>query len=176
MDATSVFQETFGRMPDLVSAVVDGLDEDALAHRIDDEANSVAWLVWHLTRVQDDHLAAAAAALRWERFTDQVYAGGFAERFGLPFASEAVGYGQSSDEVAVVQAPAKLLVKYHAAVHARTVEVLDAVGAHEWAAVVDEHWDPPVTLLARVSSVLGDVTQHVGQAAFVRGVVERAVS
>ena len=176
MDATSVFQDAFGRMPDLVSAAVDGLDEAALTHRIDPDANTIAWLVWHLTRVQDDHLAGAAAALGWDTMTDQVYAAGFAERFDLPFDVGAVGYGQSSDEVAAVRASPELLLDYHAAVHARTTDVLAAVRADEWATVVDERWDPPVTLLARVSSVLGDVTQHVGQAAYVRGVVERSTT
>ncbi|MEO7058447.1 MAG: DUF664 domain-containing protein [Lapillicoccus sp.] len=175
MDATSVFRETFGRMPDLVSAAVDGLDEDALTHRVDDKANSIAWLVWHLTRVQDDHLAGSASALGWDGFTDQVYVvDGFASRFALPFDDSAVGYGQTSDEVASVRAPATLLVDYHAAVHKRTVAFLDAVAPAEWDLVVDERWDPPVTLLARVASVLGDVTQHVGQAAYVRGVVRRS--
>ena len=176
MDAMSVFQDAFARMPDLVSAAVDGLDEAALTHRIDPEANTIAWLVWHLTRVQDDHLAGAAAALGWDTMTDQVYAAGFAERFDLPFDSHAIGYGQSADEVGAVRVSAELLVDYHAAVHARTIALLGAVGTDEWATVVDERWDPPVTLLARVSSVLGDVTQHVGQAAYVRGVVERAAA
>lgn len=163
-------------MPDLVSAALEGLDEAALTHRLDPEANSIAWLVWHLTRVQDDHLAGAAAALGWDTMTDQVYAAGFTERFDLPFDSAAVGYGQSRDEVAAVRASAGLLEDYHAAVHTRTVHFLGAVQPDDWATVVDERWDPPVTLLARVSSVLGDVTQHVGQAAYVRGVVERAAS
>lgn len=175
MDPSTVFRELFDRMPDLVAAAVDDLDVEALAHRVDPEANPVAWLVWHLSRVQDDHLAGAAAALGWDRLTDQVWVSdGFADRFDLPYDIGTVGYGQSSDEVGRLRVPGDLLLGYHGAVHARTQEFLDTVAPGEWDTVVDEHWDPPVTLLARVASVLGDVTQHVGQAAYVRGLVERA--
>jgi hypothetical protein len=39
--------------------------------------------------------------------------------------------------------------------------------------VVDEAWDPPVTLGVRLVSVIDDCAQHAGQAAFVRGIVLR---
>ena len=39
--------------------------------------------------------------------------------------------------------------------------------------IVDTSWDPPVTLGVRLISVLSDDLQHAGQAAFVRGVLER---
>ncbi len=39
--------------------------------------------------------------------------------------------------------------------------------------VVDERWDPPVTLGVRLVSVVNEVNQHVGQAAYVRGLLER---
>jgi hypothetical protein len=38
---------------------------------------------------------------------------------------------------------------------------------------VDDYWDPPVTLGVRLVSIISDDLQHVGQAAFIRGVIER---
>ena len=35
--------------------------------------------------------------------------------------------------------------------------------------MVDEHWDPPVTAGVRLVSVIGDALQHLGQAAYVKG-------
>ena len=59
---------------------MDGLSDDDLAWRPDPEANSIAWLVWHLTRIEDDHVAGVAG-------TTQVWDDdGWADRFGLPFA------------------------------------------------------------------------------------------
>ena len=39
--------------------------------------------------------------------------------------------------------------------------------------VVDTRWDPPVTLGVRLVSVVSDTLQHVGQAAYVRGILLR---
>jgi Protein of unknown function (DUF664) len=169
MTATNdLLVDAFDRIRTGVHSAVDGLDENELAVRLDADANSIAWLVWHLSRVQDDHVAGLAG-------TEQVWAAdGWAERFGLPFGSGAMGYGQSSDEVGAVRGvSAELLVGYFDAVHAATVRVLRALTDADLARVVDQNWDPPVTLAVRVVSVLNDDLQHVGQAAFVRGVVLR---
>ena len=61
----------------------------------------------------------------------------------------------------------------NAAVHARTVEYLGGLTDDDLARVVDRSWDPPVTLGVRLVSVISDDLQHVGQAAYVRGVLER---
>src|SRR3954454_842210 len=110
----------FGRVRDAVHHVVDGLSADDLAYRVDPEANSIGWLVWHLTRVQDDHIADAAGI-------DQVWmAEGWVERFGLPFEAGEIGYAQSSEEVGQVRvASPELLTGYYDAVHQQT---LDFVG------------------------------------------------
>jgi hypothetical protein len=151
----------------IVHAALDGIDEQALFGRIDPESNTVAWLVWHLTRVQDDHVADAARR-------EQIWhAGGWVERFDLPLEPDATGYGASPDDVAAVRADRSLLVGYHDAVHAASVDYLSGLGGADLNAVVDPNWDPPVTLGVRLVSVLSDDLQHAGQAAYVRGVLER---
>lgn len=180
--ATAVFLDGFGRQPELVEAALDGLSEDELAHQIAPDANTVAWLVWHTARMQDVQIAGLAQALgrpEASGVTEQVWtAGGFREQFDLPLHSSDgrygdMGYGDSPEQVAAVRAPAELLTAYHGAVHQRTVDVIASLVNEEYAAVVDEQWDPPVTALVRLVSVLDDAAQHLGQAAFVRGVIER---
>ena len=166
-----VLVDAFGRIKEEVHSVVDGLSVEQSVYRIDPDANSIAWLVWHLTRVQDDHIADAAGI-------DQVWTTqGWADRFGLPFAPEAVGYGQSSAEVAAVRVDSlDLLTGYHDAVHEQTVQYVRDLADADFERVVDERWDPPVTLGVRIVSVVSDALQHVGQAAFVRGVAERSAA
>jgi uncharacterized damage-inducible protein DinB len=167
MTVAELLRDLFDRVASDVHGAVEDLDLDALTHRVGGTANSISWLVWHLTRVQDDHVAEVAG-------TEQVWtAGGWAERFALPFDDGAIGYGQSSDEVAVVRADADLLLGYHDAVHARTLQYVDGLVDGDLDRVVDRRWDPPVTLGVRLVSVADDDIQHAGQAAFVRGVVER---
>jgi hypothetical protein len=165
--ANDVLIDGFGRVRESVSEVVDGLDEEQLRFRPDEGSNPVAWLVWHLTRVQDDHVADVAGS-------EQIWtAGRWVERFRLPFDVGATGYGQSPEEVGQVRATAEMLAGYHDAVHNATVDYLATLQDADYERVVDERWDPPVTLAARLVSVLNDTTQHVGQASYVRGLLGR---
>ena len=165
--ANQLLIDGFDRVRDTVQQAVEGLDEDRLAFRPDPDANSVAWLTWHLTRVQDDHVAGVAGG-------EQLWTvGGWVERFGLPFDVGAIGYGQTSQEVGRVRAGAELLIAYQDAVHRSTVDYLATLEDADYARVVDDRWDPPVTLAVRLLSVLNDTTQHAGQASYVRGLVDR---
>jgi uncharacterized protein DUF664 len=126
-------------------------------------------LVWHLTRIQDDHLADAA-------HTEQVWTSqGWVGRFGLPFDPMATGYGHRADDVAAVQVDSgELLVGYHDAVHQQTIRYLSQLKEADLVRIVDRSWDPPVSLGARLVSVIADDLQHAGQAAFVRGILQRS--
>jgi uncharacterized damage-inducible protein DinB len=167
MRSADLLVDGLGRVAESVHGAVEGLDPGQLAWRADAKANSIAWLVWHLTRVQDDHIADVAGQ-------EQVWtAGGWAERFGLPFDPSDIGYGHSSDDVAKVQSDAELLTGYHDAVREQSVSYLANLTDQELDRVVDENWDPPVTLGVRLVSVLNDDLQHAGQAAFLRGLVSR---
>jgi hypothetical protein len=165
--ATDVIIDGLNRVKDNVHAAVEGLSRTELAERLDPEANSIAWLVWHLTRIQDDHVADVAG-------TTQVWiSDGWAGRFALPLDNHDHGFGHTPKQVAQVVADAEMLVWYHDAVHARTVDYVQGLGDVDLARVVDRRWDPPVTLAVRLVSVVDDGAQHVGQAAFVRGILER---
>ncbi|MFE2375289.1 DinB family protein [Streptomyces sp. NPDC059398] len=167
MNTADVLADAFDRVQESVHEAVDGLPAGDLAAQLDSGANSIAWLVWHLARVQDDHVADAAGK-------EQVWlAQGWADRFGLPFTDTETGYGQSAEQVAQVRADAALLTGYYDAVHEQTVEFVRGLDDAALDRVVDEAWSPPVTLGVRLISVIGDDMQHVGQAAFVRGALER---
>ncbi|MBB6628002.1 DUF664 domain-containing protein [Nocardioides sp. KIGAM211] len=165
MTPAELLTDAFERIVEGGRAVVADLDDDQLAHRPSPDANSIAWLVWHLARVQDDHVADVAGT--GQVWTDE----GFRERFDLPFEAGDIGYGHSSDDVGRVRAGADLLAAYLSAVHARTVAHLAGLSEADLDRIVDERWDPPVTLGARLVSVVNDDAQHLGQAAYVRGLL-----
>jgi hypothetical protein len=164
--ATELLVDALDRVHEGVHAVVEGLDRAALTHRLDPDANTIGWLVWHLTRVEDDHLAGVAGS-------DQVWHDGWFDRFGVPFGRDEHGYGHTSEQVAAVDVDGDLLVGYHDAVHSRAVALVRSLTDEDLARIVDERWDPPVTMSVRLVSVVNDCSQHLGQAAFVRGVLER---
>lgn len=174
MSSAELLTDAFGRIRETVGAVVPGLTPAQLAERLDADANPISWLIWHLSRVQDDHIAAAFGV-------EQVWTdGGWAARFGLAADSVEIGYGHTSGRVAEVaakiSAAGELLVEYHEAVYEQTIAQVSAITDADLSRVVDKSWTPPVTLAVRLVSVVNDATQHVGQAAFIRGVLRRAAS
>jgi hypothetical protein len=163
--AQNILVDAFGRVRELVSDLTEGLTDQIATYRPDPEANSIAWLIWHLTRIQDDHVADLAQVEQvWPEWRD---------RFGLPFGKWATGYGQGPKEIAAVRASGELLGQYHGAVHQLTLRYLDGITPAELDRIVDTRWDPPVTAAVRLVSVIGDTLQHLGQAAYVRGLAER---
>lgn len=168
MTSAELLVDAFGRVRENVHGAVAGLSQEELAARVEPGANSIAWLIWHLTRVQDDHVAEVAGI-------EQVWtAAGWAKRFELPFDDAATGYGHGSAEVAELgDVSAELLIGYFDAVHAQTVDYVSKLVDADLPRIVDTRWDPPVTLGVRLISVVDDDIQHSGQAAFIRGLLLR---
>ncbi|GAA3351915.1 DinB family protein [Amorphoplanes nipponensis] len=167
MDPSELLTEAFGRLPALVRSAVEGLSPERLRTPPAGGANTIAWLVWHLARIQDGYLAELTGR-------EQVWVGGDrAQRFGLKPDPDDNGYGHTAAQVLAVRPEsATVLVDYYEAVHQRTLSYLAGRTADDLDRVVDESWDPPVTLGVRLVSILNDDLQHVGQAAYVRGLLE----
>ena len=166
--STELLSEAFSRISAVVHSALRGANLETLTYQVDPGANTMAWLIWHLTRVQDDHVADLLDR-------EQVWtAGGWVDRFALPFDSGATGYGQSTEDVVAVRAGADLLGDYYDAVHARTIDYLSTLTEADLPRIVDTSWDPPVTLAVRLVSILSDDLQHAGQASYLRGLAIRA--
>ncbi|MFD3512818.1 DUF664 domain-containing protein [Streptomyces sp. NPDC058657] len=166
MRTHDLLAEGFGRIGEVVHEAVDGLSPEQLAQQPRVGANTVGWLVWHLTRVQDDHISEVAD--REQAWT----ADGWADRFGLPLDTADTGYGHTAEQMASVRVPsAAELLGYYDAVQARTLAHLATLGEKDLDRVVDKAWNPPVTLGVRLISVLSDDLQHAGQAAYARGLL-----
>jgi Protein of unknown function (DUF664) len=177
MTSAGLLVDAFDRIRSTVGQTVADLDSGQLARRVAPDANPVGWLVWHLIRVQDDHVAAAFDV-------PQVWsAGGWATRFGLRASSMETGYGHTSEQVDAISAGiaaagmpgADLLAEYHDATYEQTVALVSGITDADLDRVVDRFWRPPVTLGVRLVSVINDDMQHAGQAAFVRGILHATV-
>jgi hypothetical protein len=159
-----LLRDSFTRLIEHVDDLTDGLTDEVSFFRPTAQANSIAWLIWHSARVQDLQLCDIAGIEQvWTR-------DGWGDRFGLDLAGNDHGYGHGPDDVGKVRAPADLLAGYYHAVHKVTLEYIASVTAEELERVVDTHWTPPVTASARLVSIIDDCAQHLGQAAYVRGI------
>jgi uncharacterized damage-inducible protein DinB len=166
VNVSDLLIETFDRLSDLVRSAVEDLTPEQLRWSPAPGANSIGWLVWHLTRVQDHHIAELLDQ-------DQIWVSGdWARRFGLDPAPSNTGYGHSPEQVTAVRPDsADVLIDYYDAVAGRTRELVRGLNPEDLDRVVDKRWDPPVTLGVRLVSVANDDVQHVGQAAYVRGLL-----
>jgi hypothetical protein len=166
MDIASLLLETYGRIPPLAEAAVDGLAEEQLCAAPGPDANPIGWLVWHLARVQDHHVAELLG-------TEQFWVSGdWARRCGLAPDPSNTGYGHSTAEVRTVRPEGPgVLLDYLAVVQARTTAMIEGLAPDDLDRVVDRRWNPPVTLGVRLVSVADDCLQHLGQAAYVRGLL-----
>ena len=167
MNSAEVLTDAFTRIRGIVARSVDGLSPEQLTARPNGEANSIAWLVWHLTRIQDDHVAEVAGKKQiWLKE-------GWYERFALPLDPADHGYGHTSEQVATVRPESgDLLIGYHDAVYEQTVRYLQNLLDADLDRVVDTSWNPPVTLGVRLVSVISDDLQHAGQAAYAAGLLK----
>jgi hypothetical protein len=167
MDVAALLTELYGRIPPLAERAVGGLPPERLAESPGPGRNTIAWLVWHLARVEDSHIAELGVG-------DQLWAtGDWAGRMGLAADPRDTGYGHTPEQVAAVRPPdGDVLLDYLDAVSARTDEYLAGLSPDDLDGVVDRRWDPPVTLGVRLVSVADDCLQHAGQAAYVRGLLE----
>jgi hypothetical protein len=159
-----LLRDAFTRLIEHVEELTDGLTDEMAFYRPTATANSIAWLIWHSARQQDVQVSAIAG-------TEQVWLReGWVDRFALDLPREDMGYGHSPDEVGRVRPSADLLAGYSHAVHKATLAYIASVTPSELSRVVDEHWDPPVTASVRLVSIVDDGAQHLGQAAYVRGI------
>ncbi|MDQ1306539.1 MAG: hypothetical protein QG671_2371 [Actinomycetota bacterium] len=166
--ARGLLTDGFSRTADALPHLLADLSPADLLWQPDPGSNSIAWLTWHLTRVQDDHLAGVGRV-------DQVWSTqGWADRFNLPYPRASIGFGQVAAEVAAFGvSDRELLLGYHAATQAMTRDVLAAMDHADFDRVVDERWDPPVTAAVRLVSVVDDTAQHTGQIGYLRGLLQR---
>ena len=168
MEANEVLIESFSRVSEHVHGVLAGIDDEWLTRTPIAGVNPIGWLIWHIARGQDIQIAMLAdGEQEWVK-------GNWAPRFGLESDPWNMGYGHTPEQVASVQPESvQVLLDYYDATWARTRTMLEDATTADLDRVVDENWDPPVTMGVRLVSIIDDDVQHAGQAWYLRGLFER---
>ena len=162
--AQELLRDSFTRLIEHVDDLTDGLADEVASYRPSAQANSIGWLIWHSARVQDVQVCDIAG-------TEDVWTrDGWVDRFGLDLPRDDTGYGHRADDVGKVRASAQLLAGYYHAVHDMTLEFVKTQSDADLERVIDRRWDPPVTASMRLVSIVDDCAQHLGQAAYLRGI------
>jgi len=166
MESSELLVQAYSHITRVVHQAADDLSQDQLAYRPEDGSNTIAWLVWHLTRIQDSHLS-NVTQLEDAWLTEE-----WSDRFGMP-GSATIGFSDGPEEVAAIRPPRAILLGYHDRVVGRVLDYLPTVDTDELDRIVDTNYDPHVTAGVRLVSVIQDNLQHAGQARYLRGMIDR---
>lgn len=165
MNVTQALLDSFARITDNLPGVIDGLSLDELLWAPTPESNSIAWLAWHIGRCEDLQMAHIAGS-------EQVYTQGWSDKFALPYSDDDLGYGHTPEQVqAFAITDPSLLTDYYAATAARTREIIATLSEDDLDAAIPN--DPyQATVGTRIISIINDITQHLGQVSYLRGVID----
>ena len=149
---------------DMVNAAVEGLDDELLRRRPNNDSNSMSWLIWHMTRVADRFIHS-----RLQDGQQLWVADGWAAKFGMEANPDDIGMGWSNEQAAAWRTPPRpVLLGYYAAVNAAALaflQTLDAEGQQR------EITGPagPQTVGEALGVLVWDNVVHGGQVAYLRG-------
>ena len=156
------------RVQETLTRVLDGLTMEHLLHRPTSDSNSIAWLTWHLTRVQDHHISDLAG--RPQAWVSE----GWHAKFNMPPQPLNTGTGHTPEQVAALRPPnIGTLLEYHNTVFERSKTYLETVTSAGLDMVLNEpQFQPLPTVGVRLVSVINDGAQHSGQAAYLKGLIQ----
>jgi len=169
MEGAALIADALGRVNGILHRSLKGAPAGMLCRMPAPHANSMAWLAWHLTRVQDDHISDLAGL-------PELWASeGWRARFGMEPDDEETGQGHTFKQVAAFKVKAaRVLLAYQDAAFERSKAYLAKVRPADLDRVIDEpQYDPMPTVGVRLVSIVSDNTQHAGQVTYLRGLFER---
>ena len=167
MELNEFIADALEKEQELLAEALDGLTPEELTWRAGPEANPIGWILWHMLRVEDMwfQFFIQRKLEIWER-------DGWNEKFGLPTRDN--GFGHTQEQVA--QFPAldlAELLRYGAAVRAGTLEYLQNLTADDYA-VVPREQRPEMSVGAICRQIVGELYQHQGHIAYLRGLLRAA--
>ena len=169
MDRTTRFaRDVLDRNEAILFAALDGLTSAQLHEQPGPDSNPIGWLMWHLSRVQDNHVSAMEGS-------EHVWVAQlWYEQFGRDDDPGDRGRGHSSEQVAEFRSPdVETLLAYYQAVRSRTDAFLDGLGEADLdRAVPNLAGDGTVPMHVRLEMTLVDNIQHSGQIAYLRGLLK----
>ncbi len=158
----------YGRVLEVLDKALSGLTQDDLNQQPHPDCNSMGWLTWHLTRVQDDHIADLMGEEQlWVR-------DGWHAKFNRAPEPKDIGFGHSSEDVASFKSPdIETMLEYHRAVLERSKRYISTLSTADLKRELNEPWFQPLpTVGVRLVSIMSDSLQHAGQVAYLRGLLK----
>ncbi|MFC2045637.1 DinB family protein [Chloroflexota bacterium] len=165
MECYELLTDGYGRILTALENAVKGLTQDDLNWQSGKDCNSIGWLAWHLTRVQDTSIANMMG-------DEQLWIkDGWHAKFNRPANTNDTGFGNTPEDVAAFKSPeAQVFIDYNKAVLERTKRYFLTLSTADLDRELNEpQFQPLPTVGVRLISVLADSLQHIGQMGYIRG-------
>ena len=169
MTLNDFIEDAFRVEHEFLMEAVQDLTSEELAWRPGPEANPMGWILWHMLRVED----------MWFQFfiqrqTEIWEKDGWNEKFGMPTRDNGFGHTQEQVDNFPVLDLAELL-RYGDSVRAETLAYLKGLLPEDFD-VVPREQRPEMSVGAIFRQVIGEVYQHQGHIAYLKGLVRSSKS
>jgi len=145
-----------------IEQLSEDVTDEQFFHQPTSDTNSIAWLVWHLSRWRDRVSALVAGE------TQVWISEGWAQRFGM--AEERTGLGDTPEQVSSFRVPRDQVLGYAASAHRAIVERVLKIPPEQFDQEVESAYGDRRPVWRLMAGVIGDSTEHVGQINYLRGI------
>lgn len=164
MKTSGFILDTLDRMQNALTAAVDGLSSQEMTWRPGEEANSIGFTLWHQLRCEDVFVQGMIQQKPQVWVSEKWY-----EKLNLPENPQDVGYGYTAEQVAAFPVPElEDLLEYAEATRGQTVGYVKAMSAESLDKVTHTPFGE-LTIGQVFAILLCEITQHIGQIAYLRG-------
>ncbi|MFC2060072.1 DinB family protein [Chloroflexota bacterium] len=165
MECWQLIVDTYERSSQALERALEGLTQDDLNQQPNPDSNSMGWIVWHLTRIQDRAIADLTGEEQlWIKDT-------WHSKFNRPADPQDVGVRHMPEDLAAFKSPdVQTLLAYHQAVlqvSKRYISNLSQTDLDRWLG-----HPRYATVGARLVVLISENLQHAGQVAYVHGLLK----
>lgn len=166
MNSNEILVDAAHRPVESAKQLLDGISLSLVNKMPDDKHSSIAWLIWHSGRQMDAQLSELSGLPQiWVQ-------DGWADRFALDRPKNDMGFGDGPADVAkVTVCDADLLSGYLTATVDTLCTYIQTLSETDLDDVI-AHLPDPIRRGVRIVSIIDDAVAHVGQAAYLRGLLE----
>ena len=165
MGATDIYLEAIKRSDADLRRALEGLTtEDVRKQPAGEGSNPISWLVWHLTRTRDNISSSIVGRKPlWE-------SEGWGAKFGM---SDGIPSFKPDNVHTFDPKSIETLTGYFEAVAANSLKIIEGLQESDMSRMVESTIPgrPAQPVVGRLAVILNDNIQHVGQVAYLRGLI-----
>ena len=164
MEANELLTNLLKGNRSMVRKALDGLSDKEVATRPNSECNSMAWLLWHLSRAEDGLVSSLDGSA-------ELWNDGWAEKCGISAETKGMGFGHKAEDLeSFGVGSVDALKEYFGQTEKKVADYLASLSSEDLDKQVPSMMgDGTVPLGNIVQVIVNEAMVHGGQIAYLRG-------